>query len=119
MEHPYPATISKIEKFGYDPKQLHHILRLSEFALRYINGVNYKDCLISKNKDYLIRVKKGEEHDLEQARFLAKHYCDKLGTVVKEYMKQYPLKVDDEVNVILTNVLRNILKIRFRDEILS
>ena len=26
--HPYPATIDKIERFGYDPKQLHHILRL-------------------------------------------------------------------------------------------
>lgn len=31
MEHPYPATIDKIEKFGYDPKQLHHICRMREF----------------------------------------------------------------------------------------
>jgi hypothetical protein len=29
LEHPYPATKDKIEKFGWDGKQLHHILRLN------------------------------------------------------------------------------------------
>ena len=36
MEHPYPATIDKIERFGYDPKQLHHALRMREFMTRYM-----------------------------------------------------------------------------------
>ena len=27
MEHPYPTIIDKINKYGYDPKQLHHIVR--------------------------------------------------------------------------------------------
>lgn len=31
LEHPYPATLEKINKFGYDPKQLHHIIRITEF----------------------------------------------------------------------------------------
>lgn len=35
MEHPYPATMDKIEASGYDPKQLHHALRLREFMTRY------------------------------------------------------------------------------------
>lgn len=35
LRHPYPSTISKIEKFGYDPKQLHHIVRLSILMRRF------------------------------------------------------------------------------------
>ena len=35
MEHPYPTLIDKINKYGYDPKQLHHIIRLCEFVERY------------------------------------------------------------------------------------
>ena len=36
MEHPYPTLIDKINKYGYDPKQLHHIVRLYEFIYRYL-----------------------------------------------------------------------------------
>jgi hypothetical protein len=28
MEHPYPSKIDIIAKYGYDPKQLHHLLRV-------------------------------------------------------------------------------------------
>lgn len=28
LQHPYPTIKDKIEKYGYDPKQLHHLLRL-------------------------------------------------------------------------------------------
>ena len=31
LQHPYPAIIDKINKYGYDPKQLHHILRMNDF----------------------------------------------------------------------------------------
>jgi predicted nucleotidyltransferase len=36
MEHPYPTLKWKIDKYGYDPKQLHHIIRCEEFLKRYI-----------------------------------------------------------------------------------
>ena len=49
--HPYPATMDKIERFGYDPKQLHHILRLEEFMTRWLDGEPYEDCLLSKKTD--------------------------------------------------------------------
>jgi hypothetical protein len=35
LRHPYPSTIWKIEKFWYDPKQLHHIVRLYLLIKRY------------------------------------------------------------------------------------
>ena len=73
LEHPYPSLIDKIEKYGYDPKQLHHIIRLNEFIKRYIAGENYADCLISRDIKYLIDVKRGI-HSLEDARVLAKNF---------------------------------------------
>ena len=35
MEHPYPTIIDKIEKYGYDPKQLHHIVRMNDFIKKF------------------------------------------------------------------------------------
>lgn len=59
LKHPYPATVDKIEKFGYDPKQLHHILRINDFIKKYIKGESYEKCLIPNEKEYLIQIKKG------------------------------------------------------------
>ena len=57
----------KIEKYGYDPKQLHHILRLNEFISRLYKGEDFKDCLISKDIEFLSEVKMGV-FDLETAK---------------------------------------------------
>lgn len=38
LRHPYPSIVHKIERFGYDPKQLHHIIRLHTIMERYIHG---------------------------------------------------------------------------------
>lgn len=70
MEHPYPTIIDKIEKYGYDPKQLHHIFRMNDFIRKYAQGKTYEECLIPDNKVFLINVKKGEI-PLEIARKLA------------------------------------------------
>lgn len=60
LKHPYPTIIDKIEKYGYDPKQLHHILRMNDFIKKYsIFNKLYKECLIPDNREYLIKIKKG------------------------------------------------------------
>lgn len=33
--HPYPSIADKVEKYGYDPKQLHHIARLTELIASF------------------------------------------------------------------------------------
>ena len=58
LEHPYPATIDKIEKYGYDGKQLCHLIRINEFMKRYIQGTPYADCLVSNMPKYLIVLQK-------------------------------------------------------------
>lgn len=70
MEHRYPSKIAVIDEYGYDPKQLHHLLRVEEYMSRYIAGESYADCLISNKADYLKEVKSGK-YNLEEAREIA------------------------------------------------
>ena len=116
LEHPYPATIDKIEKYGYDPKQLHHIIRLHEFITRYISGEKYEDCLISERKNYLIEVKKGL-YLLDEARALAKKLCNETYEIRNKYMTENKLFVNKDVEIILNNVLLDIMKYSFKLEL--
>lgn len=116
LEHPYPSLIDKIERFGYDPKQLHHIMRLHEFIKRYINGEPYADCLISKNKEYLIDVKKGI-HTLDEARVLAKALTDETVQIKNVYMNTHKIRINKDCETILNNVLLNTIKHCFLSEL--
>lgn len=118
LEHPYPSLLDTIEKYGYDPKQLHHIIRLNEFIKRYINDEKYADCLISKNKKYLIEVKKGK-HSLEEARILAKTLTDETVKIKNDYMTTNSVKVNKECEDILNQVLLKIMKHNFISELLE
>lgn len=117
MEHPYPTLIEKIEKYGYDNKQLHHIIRCEEFLERYINGTSYAECLIPTNPQYLISVKAQYIHPLEKARELANYYEEKTKERKQLYMENIPLVIDSEVDSIMNGVLYDVLKRRFRKEI--
>ena len=118
LEHPYPSIIDKIAEYGYDPKQLHHILRCSEFLDRYILGLSYEDILIPSNIEYLINVKRGI-HDLTEARELANIHKSRVETVKNEYMKNNPVKIDEEMIELMNNVLISILKLNFKTELFN
>ena len=96
--HPYPTLKDKIEKYGYDNKQLHHIIRCSEFLDRYIAGEMYEDCLVSKNKEHLIEVKSKYIYSLEEAKFIAKETVDYVKAVKEAYMNSHPVEIDNEVD---------------------
>lgn len=38
MEHEYPSKVEILKKYGYDPKQLHHLVRVEDYLSRYIAG---------------------------------------------------------------------------------
>ena len=117
MEHPYPTLIDKIEKYGYDNKQLHHILRCREFLGAYINGASYTDCLHSSIAAYLIRVKAEYIYSLEEARNLANKIENEVRDIKQKYMDNNPLVIDEGVETIMNNVLMEVLKHAFRKEV--
>ena len=115
MEHETPSHHDDIEKFGYSPKELHHLLRIEEYIERYIAGEPYKDCLISKLPDYLISVKQGC-YTLGDARWIAN--CSM--SHIEEMCDASPFKEHDinrDVNKLLDDVQYEIMKIAIKKEI--
>ena len=116
LEHPYPTIVDKIEKFGYDPKQLHHILRINEVIKRFLAGESYADSLISKMPQYLINVKRGC-HSLDEARKLAKQFLDDTISMKDKLMATEPIKINKNVDELMNSVLIQVLKDSFREDI--
>lgn len=116
LKHPYPTIVDKINKYGYDPKQLHHILRINDFIFKYaLLKKPYKECLIPINKEYLIDIKKG---------FMPEEYATKLAIRMDEdtnRIKDASVKMPDHINEkaidILNKVKFDLLKKRFKEEL--
>lgn len=45
LRYPYPSKVGIIEKYGFDPKQLSHIIRLYDLMEKYVKGCSYKACI--------------------------------------------------------------------------
>jgi len=94
LEHPYPTIKDKIDKYGYDPKQLHHIIRLFQFIVRYLeDGESLEECYVFDDKAYLLDIKKGVE-PLERARVLANTHNRLTNEICKKYETE-----EDIVNI--------------------
>lgn len=116
MEHHYPARMEWINKFGYDPKQLHHLLRVEEYIERYVNGETYEDCLLSKSPEYLKNVKTGEEYDLDMARIVAKKSIDHIDKMCDKFL-QDEWSTNEDISLLLDDVQYEIMKIAIKKEI--
>ena len=115
LKHPYPATKDKIEKYGYDPKQLNHILRINDFIKKYIQNKPYSECLIPDNKEWLIQVKQGILPELE---------AETLALTIDantRHIKDINVKTNDEINQkaidILDKVKYELLKRKFQEDL--
>lgn len=77
MEHRYPSKIDIIDKYGYDGKQVSHLLRIQDFIKRYAAGEDYAKCLVPlpAHRDRIMSYKK-QEIPLEIARKEAKVVID-------------------------------------------
>lgn len=107
LEHPYPGTMDKINKYGYDPKQLHHILRLNDLMKRFVAAEEpYADILVPHHAGYLMQVKKGL-YSLQEARRLAE-VTDQDNKRIKEENLTKDEYIDKETEQALTD-----LKVKF------
>lgn len=104
LTHEYPSKHKEFEKWGFDPKQYHHIIRLkfilqknnNELDKNFISYIKYDDesetrkYLISQKRNYdnLLRdfVEQDSDRIIEEAKFL----------IPKDYNYQHT-NIDDEV----------------------
>ena len=116
--HPYPNLMDKIEKYGYDGKQLSHCVRLFEFLERYLCGIPLEECYISTMPQTLMNYKK--QLTADGCRTLTKEeaieLCETYDNATKG-LKDGSLTEKDEINQeaidFLNNIKYNILKKKF------
>lgn len=117
LTHPYPSIMDKIEKYGCDPKQLHHILRIKDFIIRYCEGERYRTILIPKNKEELLDIKANYHYELEYSKSLAKSTCDWIKEYKDKYMKNNPVKINEQAENIMTKVMTDLITFSIKREV--
>lgn len=103
--HPYPSLKDKIDKYGYDNKQLHHIIRCEEFLKRYINGVPYRECLIPTRPEHLVEVKSKYIYNLDEAKEIAKNIVDIVKDVKQKYMDEHEVVINNKALEVMQEAL--------------
>ncbi len=84
LQHPYPAKAQIIAEHGYDGKQLSHMVRIEELLKKYLDGVPYKNCLKSEQRERLIMLK---QHvlSLEEAKAVAVRTLTHIETLADKF----------------------------------
>jgi len=92
--HPYPTIKWKIDKWGYDGKQLHHIFRLYDFIQAYFyNNLTFRYSLWydsdSQQRKKLMAAKLNK-YTLEEAQCLAEGYNKLIKEETEKLMNEVP-----------------------------
>ena len=118
MEHPYPSKAAVLAQYLYDPKQLHHLLRVEDYIRRYIDGEKYEDCLRPTNPEYLMEVKRGK-YDLAAAREVGRNAIARVESMADNFTAKIENKGDPIVDELLDSVQYGIMKDAIRKEIID
>lgn len=116
LKHPYPSKLDILATYGYDPKQLHHLLRVEEYLKRYIAGERYIDCLRPLDPEYLIQVKLGK-YTLEEAEHIALAAIINIRNLEDNFLLDKKECENKEIKALLEDVQYNIIKIALRKEV--
>ena len=118
MEHDYPSRRSVLAKYGYDGKQVSHLLRIEDYLKRYINKESYENCLIptasirQKLMDYkLCKI------SLEEARSEAARAINNIENISKIFLEKNEDKENSDMRELLEDVSYNIMLIAVKEEI--
>ncbi len=84
----YPSREKYVKQFGYDPKQLHHIIRLYDILEKNVNVYKYE----GEQREWMMKIKRGTLLSREEAFELRDSYVELLTNIYEErklsYMKQ-------------------------------
>lgn len=81
MTHRYPSRVDIIDEFGgYDPKQLHHLIRVTHFLEGYVtHDWSYRELILMQNisvsqRQAIKSIKRNGYHSLEYAKEIAEEF---------------------------------------------
>lgn len=90
LKHPYPTTAAKIEKFGYDPKQLASLLRLRDLAQSYFLEEQSFTSSMWYGEEFarerMIQIKTGS-YILEEAEMCSIDWVEEIKNIRNDYLQ--------------------------------
>lgn len=96
FDHPYEGKKDVLAKYQYDPKQLHHLVRLYHFMRTYRENLSFYHALNCASPgydrqlhDYLMKLKL-EPYPVEYARELREEYMAKVDELVAQSDEDMP-----------------------------
>lgn len=107
LTHEYPSKVAEFEKWGFDPKQYHHIIRLYDIlCMNEIDNSNYS-YLFYENPGQMIDIKRNKDN-------LSKEYVEKdsdyIINLAKEFIpkdyKYEPIDLSNEVSKYIEDNLK-------------
>lgn len=122
LDHPYPSRMYYIDKYGWDPKQLSHLLRIEQFTELYINGALYKKCIYledEEKRNYIKEIKcnGGEMMTLDEAKKEGNRAMSHILQMKESFQKKVENKVDKYTDALLNNILYTLIERHIRMEL--
>lgn len=96
-----------------------HLLRIEQFIQKYINGKPYADCLIAKDPEYLIAVKRNQIYNLEEAREIAIKALTHITEIANDFCDKVDNKNNPNVEQFLDETLYQIMEKSMRKELMN
>ena len=119
MKHDYPSKVDILAKYGYDGKQVHHLLRVDDYLTRYIAGESYESCLYP-TKDlvpHLMDYKRLSVIPLAEAEEEAERVLAHTEAIADAFCAERKDQEDEEMRELLEDVSYNIMKISVEKEL--
>lgn len=116
LKHPYPTLIDKINKYGYDPKQLHHIYRLNYFMKNILSGKTFRQSLLDHDTETLLNIKKGIL-PLDEAEKEALRLNEETHNLKDQYVSLNNIVLDEDAYSLYKECKKNILRKWFSEQI--
>ena len=119
MEHRYPSKLDIIDKYGYDGKQVSHLIRVDDYLKRYIKGERYESCLrpTESKKDEIMKFKLLKYFSLAEARARALEVKEHVEKIADEFCEGKEEYEKPEMRELLESVQTNIMKAAIKKEL--
>lgn len=113
------TTKHNVLKYGYDSKQLLHILRIKKFLEDYINDVPYKDAIVCKNREYLLDIKRYKANlSYDEAYQLASSALDDMDTLLSQYENTHQeYDIDKNAIIGVNTMIKRLIKFNILKEV--
>lgn len=119
MEHRYPAKAHIVDAYGYDGKQVSHLLRVNDYLERYIAGEAYESCLIPSPelRPRIMEYKMLDRISLDEAREEAREVMENVIRISDSFCADKCDQESKEMRELLEDVSYNIMKIAVEKEL--